>query len=157
MKQQFYLSAACVLGAERVLAQELGFLGFSSGERTPGRVYFSADATGIIRALINLRTADRLFLQLGNFPAGDFDALFDGALALPWEQLIGRNDRLVVEKARCLRSQIDSQSTVQAMVQKAAYDRLCGVYKLERMPETGPERAVRARMRRRASSTSTNR
>lgn len=145
MKQRFYLSASCVLGAERVLVQELSLLGFTDIEKAAGRVFFSADAGGTARALINLRTADRLFFQIGSFPAADFDQLFEGTRNLAWEQLVGRNDRLVIEKARCIRSRVNSQSTVQAMVQKAAYERLCALYKQNRMPESG--RTVEARVR----------
>ncbi|MBU0956727.1 MAG: class I SAM-dependent RNA methyltransferase [Spirochaetes bacterium] len=150
MRQQkndsFYISAACVLGAEKVLAQELTLLGFLDIERAAGRVFFSADAAGVARALINLRTADRLFLQLGSYRAEDFDQLYEGAHALSWELLIGAKDRLVIEKAKCSRSRIDSQSTVQAMVQKAAYERLCALYKQARMPETGQIISARVRL-----------
>ena len=37
---------------------------------------------------MNLRTGERVLLVLGTFPAGDFDALFEGTRKLPWERFI---------------------------------------------------------------------
>ncbi len=146
MNDSLYLSASCVVGAERVLAHEIELLGMKATERSAGRVYFNADSREIARALVNLRTADRLFLQFGSFPAADFDELFEGALALPWERLAAKTDSIVIEKARCNRSKIDSQSTVQAMVQKAAYERIAQAYKLGRPAATGAQVTARVRI-----------
>lgn len=139
------LSATCAIGLERVLATELERLGLKTGERSAGRVSAQADKRSLAAALSGLRTADRLFLVAGSFKAENFDQLFEGVRAIPWEQWVGRNDRLVIEKARSSRSAISAQTAIQSMCLKAAYERLCPRYGVSRMPETGE--LVNARVR----------
>lgn len=146
MEQLMRLSAACAVGLERVLAGELERLGLNEAGRSAGRVAFTTDSAGIARALVGLRTADRVFLELGSFPAPDFDALFEGIRSLPWERWVGKQDRLVVEKARSLRSALAAQTALQSVAQKAAYERLCAQYRVSRMPDTGTAVATRLRL-----------
>ncbi|PKL23443.1 MAG: RNA methyltransferase [Spirochaetae bacterium HGW-Spirochaetae-3] len=121
-------------------------MGLEPGARSAGRVGFEADKAGLAKALVGLRTVDRLFLEAGAFPAGDFDELFDGIKSIPWERWVGPDDRLVIEKARSLYSRLDAQSSIQAVSQKAAYDRLCEKYGVNRMPETGATVLTRIRI-----------
>lgn len=137
MNEQFEFSVSSAIGLEKVLQNELSYLGIKSLSKSAGRVYARTDRAGLAKALINLRTADRLFLEAGAFPAADFDELFEEVKSIPWERWIGRDDRLVMEKAKSARSALASQSAIQAVCQKAAYERLCSFYKQERMPETG--------------------
>lgn len=140
------ISASCAVGTERVLSDELKHLGLPPLDKRAGRVDFMADQTALAKALVELRTADRLFLVAGVFPAGDFDQLFEGVKQLPWEQWVGRNDQLVIEKARSLRSRLSAQTSIQSISLKAAYDRLCKLYKVTRMPETGRKAIARLRL-----------
>ncbi len=140
------ISASCTVGTERVLSDELKHLGLSPLDKRAGRVDFMADAAALAKALVGLRTADRLFLVAGVFPAGDFDQLFEGVRQLNWEQWVGRNDQLVIEKARSMRSRLSAQTSIQSISLKAAYDRLCKLYKVNRMPETGRKAIARLRL-----------
>ena len=74
--------------------------------------------------------------MLGTFPAGDFDALFEGTRALPWEQFIPREGRFPV-KGHCLNSALHSVPACQSIVKKAAAARLGDAYGLNTLPETG--------------------
>lgn len=148
MSSNARISAACAVGAERVLAGELERLGLPSIGRAVGRVVFEADDKGLSKALVGLRTADRLFLSAGTFRAADFDQLYEGCAALPWERWVGKSDRLVIEKAKAIRSTLSAQNAIQSIAQKAAYDRLCGLYKVARMPETGATVSARIRIER---------
>jgi putative N6-adenine-specific DNA methylase len=143
MERTYRAFALCALGIEKVLQNELERLGLKPEGRAPGRVYFEADIAGLFRANLCLRTAERVLLEAARFKAPDFDALFEGARAPEWELFIDREDRLVIERVRTRDSQVASQTTVQSMVQKAVYERLGEVYKLERMPETGSTRSAR--------------
>jgi len=146
MNTTWRISAACAVGIERVLAGELSRLGLEPKDRAAGRVGFKAEADGLAKALVGLRTADRLFLEAGRFRASNFDELYAGCAALSWERWVGKADRLVIEKARSIRSTLSAQNAIQAMAQKAAYDRLCRLYSVARMPETGNVVAVRIRI-----------
>ena len=138
-------SASCAVGIEKVVAGELERIGIVPGARSAGRVGFETDAAGLAKALVRLRTVDRVFLQAGAFPARNFDELFDGFREMPWERWIGPKDRLVIEKAKSIQSALSAQNSIQSVGQKAAYDRLCATYGVTRMPET--ETGVMSRVR----------
>src|SRR5574344_1381898 len=72
------LVALCAVGAEKILGNEIKHLGYKLAGNAPGRVSFYGDDDAFVRANLCLRTADRLYLQTASYPAGDFDALFDG-------------------------------------------------------------------------------
>ncbi len=137
------LAAICPVGLEKVLSQELSRIGIDAESRSPGRIGFRADPRGIARALCSLRTADRLLAAPGGFHAPDFDSLYEGMRALPWERWIGRDDRVTIVRVRSHSSALEAQTSVQSVAHKAIYERLGRVYRQSRMPETGPEREIR--------------
>ena len=134
---QHNVIALCGVGVEKALSQELKKLGFSVRDTGFGKVRFQADAAGLYRALMGLRTADRVLLEAACFPAEDFDALFEGVKAVPWEALIPKGMGLRVAKVRTNRSRLQAAVSVQGIVHKAAADRLCTMYNLDRLPEQG--------------------
>jgi putative N6-adenine-specific DNA methylase len=127
--------ALCAVGAEKVVSNELRKLNLKVDDSLYGRVRFRADTTGLYRALIGLRAADRILLEIANFKAADFDALFEGAAAANWERIVPKGMGLKVVKVRSNRSQLKAETSIQAIVHKAAAQRLCGKYKVNRLPE----------------------
>ncbi|MDR1956908.1 MAG: class I SAM-dependent RNA methyltransferase [Treponema sp.] len=127
--------ALCAVGAEKLVSHEVKKLGLPVLSTGFGKVRFTADLAGLYRALLSLRAADRVLLEAGAFPAADFDALFDGVQAIPWEDLIPRGMGLSVAKVRVNRSRLQAVTAIQGMVHKAAADRLCRHFKLSRLPE----------------------
>jgi putative N6-adenine-specific DNA methylase len=136
-------AALCAVGAEKTVSNELRKLGLKVEDSLYGKVRFKADAAGLYRALIGLRAADRVLLEMGFFPASDFDALFEGARSAPWEEAVPNGMGLTVVKVRSNRSQLKSQTSIQSVVHKAAAERLCAKYKVRRLPETGRIAEVR--------------
>ena len=128
--------ALCAIGAEKAVSNELRKLDLAVVESGFGRVRFRADTAGLYKALIGLRAADRVLLELGRFQAADFDALFDGAGAVPWERLVPAHLGVKVAKVRSNRSRLRSETSIQAMVHKAVAQRLCRAHSLARLPET---------------------
>jgi putative N6-adenine-specific DNA methylase len=100
-----------------------------------GRVRFETDLAGMYRALFSLRTADRLLLEAASFPALDFDGLFDGTRAVAWEDLVPKGMGLAVDKVRSNHSRLASETSIQAVVHKAAAGRLCERYREVSLPE----------------------
>jgi putative N6-adenine-specific DNA methylase len=143
MKDSYGAIALCALGLEKVLANEIGKIGLEATGRSPGRVRFEADAVGLFRANLELRTAERILLEAARFRAVDFDALFEGARSPAWEKFFARDDKLVIERVRSRDSQLSAQTSVQSIVHKAIYETLGRKYRIERMPETGRERSLR--------------
>ncbi len=115
--------ATCGFGLESVLSFELKKLGFASVAAHDGRVSFEADAQGVARANLWLRTAERVLVELARYPAPDFDALFDGAAAIPWGEYIGRTDAFPV-KGYCMNSALSSVPACQSVLKKAVVSRL---------------------------------
>lgn len=135
--------ALCAVGAEKAVSNELRKLNLKVEDSLFGRVRFKADTAGLYRALMGLRAADRVLLEAGFFRADDFDALFEGAAAVPWERLAPKGMGLTVVKVRTNRSRLMAETSIQAVVHKAAAERLCRHYKLTRLPDEGAAVEVR--------------
>jgi putative N6-adenine-specific DNA methylase len=131
--------ALCAVGAEKVVSRELRKLDLAVEDSEFGRVRFRADLAGLYRALMALRAADRVLLETTFFPAGDFDALFEGVRAVPWEEYIPPDRGLIVAKVRSNRSRLRAETSIQAVAHKAAAERLCKARHITRLPEGGAE------------------
>src|SRR5574344_1130183 len=137
------LVALCAVGAEKILGNEIKHLGYKLAGNAPGRVSFYGDDDAFVRANLCLRTADRLYLQTASYPAGDFDALFDGAYNVEWQNYFKKDTRIVVDKVRTYRSKLNSEHSIQGMVHKAIYKKLGEKWHMTTLPETGDESDVR--------------
>ena len=125
-----------LFGLEGLCADEMRRLGLPEVQAENGRVLCSGTWADLPRLNLNLRTGERVLLVLGTFPAGDFDALFEGTRALPWERFIPREGQFPV-KGHCLNSALHSVPACQSIVKKAVAARLGEAYGLNTLPETG--------------------
>ena len=134
---QLQFAVPTLFGLESLAADELRHLGLAHVRAENGRVLCSGTAADIPRINLNLRTGERLLLVLGSFPARDFEALFQGTLALPWEQFIPQNGQFPV-KGHSLNSTLHAVPACQSIVKKAVAQRLGRKYGVQTLPETGP-------------------
>ncbi len=134
MKYQFV--ATCLFGLEKFVGEEIDALGYKRLETIDGRVTFEGDISAIARCNLWLRSAERLFIKLGSFPAEDFTSLFDGTRDLPFENWIGRDDAFPV-KGHSVHSKLTSIPDCQSIVKKAVAVRLAEEYGVERLSEEG--------------------
>ena len=134
---RYELIAPCHFGLEAVLKREIQDLGYEVLQTEDGRVTFEGDAEAICRANLFLRTAERILLKVGSFPAYTFDELFEGTKALPWEEFIPADGRVWVTKASSVKSKLFSASDIQSIMKKAIVERLRAVRKTAIIPETG--------------------
>lgn len=134
---QFDLIATAAFGLEKVVVRELADLGYESRVLDNGRVHFSGDAVAITRANVHLRVAERVLIRVGRFAADNFDLLFDGVRALPWENWVDIDARFPV-KGRTVKSQLTSVPACQRSVKRAIVERLKQAYGIEELPESGP-------------------
>ena len=128
-----------LFGLEGLCADEMRRLGLDRVQAENGRVLCQGSGEDLARLNLNLRTGERVLLVLGSFPVGGGDAidkLFEGTKALPWEQFIPRAGQFPV-KGHCLNSDLHSVPTCQALIKKAAAQRLGKAYGLNTLPETG--------------------
>ena len=125
-----------LFGLEGLCADEMRRLNLPEVQAENGRVLCGGTAADLPRLNLNLRTGERVLIVLGSFHAEDFDALFEGTKALPWEQFIPRDGQFPV-KGHSLNSALHSIPACQAIVKKAVAARLGGKYGLNTLPETG--------------------
>ena len=125
-----------LFGLEGICADEVRRLGLPEVRAENGRVLCTGTEADLPRLNLNLRTGERVLLLLGTFPARDFDALFEGTKALPWERFIPRDGQFPV-KGHSLNSALRSVPACQSIVKKAIAARLGAEYGLNTLPETG--------------------
>ena len=130
------LTVPCLFGLESLVADEMRRLNLKNVRAENGRVHCDGTLADIARLNINLRCGARVLMELGSFPARDFEALFQGVYALPWEDYIPRDGEFPV-KGYSLNSQLHSVPACQAIVKKASAKRLGEKYGLETLPESG--------------------
>ena len=135
--------ALCAVGAEKILGNEIKHLGYKLISNAPGRVTFAGDEDALFRANLCLRTADRVFLQLAQYSALDFDSLFDGAYSIAWQDYLNKDSKIIVDKVRTYKSKLNSEHSIQGIVHKAIYSKLCDVWHMASMPESGEESNIR--------------
>lgn len=133
----YELIAPCHFGLEAVLKKEIYDLGYEILSVEDGKVTFEGDAEAICRANINLRTAERVLLKVGQFKAVTFTELFDATKALAWEEFIPPDAKFWVTKANSVNSKLFSSSDIQSIVKKAMVERLKEKYKISWFKEEG--------------------
>ena len=137
------LIAPCHFGLESVLKREILDLGYEIVQVEDGRITFRGDAQAIARANVFIRTAERIMVKVGSFPAKSFDQLFEGTKALAWEQYLPKDAKFWVSKASTKNSALFSGSDIQSIVKKAIVERLKTVYHVTWFEETGAEYPIR--------------
>lgn len=148
MKRDTYeLIAPCHFGMEAVLKREILDLGYDISAVDNGKVTFIADAEGICRANIFLRTTERILLKVAEFQAQTFDELFEGVKAVPWDAYIPENGKFWVTKASSVSSKLFSPSDIQRIVKKAMVESLKKTYHTDWFPEDGAEYPLRISIR----------
>ncbi|MGD2063393.1 MAG: THUMP domain-containing protein [Nitrospirota bacterium] len=84
-------------GLEEVLTGELSVLGMREVERRPGGVAFTGARRDLYRACLWLRTATRVFVELGTFNSFTHDRLYAGVRRIPWEEWLDPDCTLAVD------------------------------------------------------------
>ena len=141
--REYTLVAPCHFGLEAVLKREIVDLGYEILKVEDGRVTYKGDIKAIPRSNINLRTAERVLVQIGRFKAFTFDELFEGIKDLNWEHYIPVDGKFWVTKASSVKSKLFSPSDIQRIAKKAIVERLKKVYSKEWFEESGNEYPVR--------------
>ena len=141
MKKSFDLAATAAAGIEAVVGKELRQLGIDCQVEN-GRVLFQGDVQTIITANLWLRSADRVKILVGEFPARTFEELFQGVYALDWENYLPLGCRFPVAKAKSVKSKLHNEPSVQSITKKAVVKKMQKYFhRPENIPlvENGPE------------------
>mgnify|MGYP000134240567 FL=1 len=123
MKTKFKLIATAAAGLEAVVGRELRDLGYDCQVEN-GRVRFDGDLLAIIQSNLWLRAADRIKIIVGQFPASTFEELFQGVYGLDWENYLPLGYKFPISKAKCVKSKLHNEPSVQAISKKAVVKKL---------------------------------
>jgi putative N6-adenine-specific DNA methylase len=122
----FELFAVSAPGLESLTAGELRAQGVDDTRVVPGGVAFAGDLERVYRANLELRTAGRILLRLGEVPARTFDDLGRRAARLPWELCVGADTALAF-RTTSRKSRLYHTAAVEERLAAAARARVGGV------------------------------
>lgn len=127
MKKTFNLVATAAAGLEAVVGREIRDLGIDCQVEN-GKVRFQGDVRTIATTNLWLRAADRIKIVVGEFPARTFEELFQGVYKLNWENYLPLGAKFPISKAKCVKSKLHNEPSVQAISKKAVVKKLQKVY-----------------------------
>ena len=127
MKKTFNLVATAAAGLEAVVGREIRDLGIDCQVEN-GKVRFQGNVRTIITTNLWLRAADRVKIVVGEFPARTFEELFQGVYKLDWENYLPLGAKFPISKAKCVKSKLHNEPSVQAISKKAVVKKLQKVY-----------------------------
>lgn len=130
--------ATAKIGLESTVAFQLHKLGILDTETLDARVKFRGGYPEMTKALLWLRTAERLLMTVGTFRAETFDSLFEQTKALPWNRYLSPSTRIHVN-GKSAKSTLFSVSDCQSIVKKAIVESLKASYRVNTVPETAEE------------------
>ena len=127
-------------GIEAVVKRQLNTLGYPDTRAINGRVAVN-DCSWLDVARLNmlLRSGERVLIQLAEFPANDFDELYEGVAAVNWADFVSKDGRVVVT-TKSVNSKLFAHHSIQAVGKKAIVTVLQQKYGL--LPESGEEYKV---------------
>ena len=124
-------------GIEAVTKRELyKIIGKEDLSAINGRIKFEGDESDVAKCNLNLRTGNRVEIVLGGFKAETFDDLFEGIKAIPFEEYICRDGKIIVN-AKSVQSKLFAYSAIQSVSKKAICERLCKKYGVNELNESG--------------------
>lgn len=136
------LIATAAFGLEAVVRREIEALGYKIVKTEDGRVTYIGDERAIVRSNLWLRSADRVYVKMGEFTAKTFEELFQQTKAIEWENFIPIDGKFPVV-GTSVKSTLHSVPACQSIIKKAVVSRLGSFYMKGILDETGAEYRVR--------------
>ncbi len=133
-----YIPAAT--GIEAAVKREIERMGLGYAPAIRGRICLEGDWTTVARLNVLLRAGERVLLGVGAFPAPTFDALYEGAFSVPWEEYLTAHAHILID-GKSVQSKLAAVKAAGGVVKKAVVDRLKAKLGVRTLDERG-ERAV---------------
>ncbi len=127
-------------GVEASVKRQLLQLGYGECPAIRGRIELEGDWKDVARLNVCLRAGERVLIGVGEFPSPDFDALFTGVSALPWEEFLSPRSRILMD-GKCVKSNLMAVKATGGVVKKAIAERLMKKFGTRTLDERG-ERAI---------------
>ena len=123
-------------GLEALVKRQLLDMGYEDFEVSDGMISLNGELSDISKLNINLREADRVYLLVDSFKAGDFDELFERVKAISWPDFLDKDSNFIVN-ARTHKSKLFSIRTIQSVTEKAIIDSMRKKYKINHFEKSG--------------------
>ena len=84
-------------GLEQIVKRQLFSLGFERAPAFNGRIETEGDWQDVARLNVFLRSGERVLIKLREFPARTFDELYDNFYAIPWEDWLSVDSKILMD------------------------------------------------------------
>lgn len=84
-------------GLEQITKRQLFSLGFEKAPAENGRIEVDGDWQDIARLNVFLRSGERVLIALNRFHATTFDELYEGFYAIPWEEWLTIDSKILMD------------------------------------------------------------
>ncbi|MCD8205844.1 MAG: class I SAM-dependent RNA methyltransferase [Clostridia bacterium] len=128
-------------GLEAVVKRQLKAMGYEKAPAENGRIAVEGGWDDVARINMFIRSGERVLIEVGRFDAKTFDELFDGTLAVPWEDYLQKDSAIFME-GKSAKSALGAVKAAGSVVKKAIVTRLCEKFGLRVLPEDGPRTIV---------------
>lgn len=120
------LLITCFEWTAPILANELKIMGYKTFDNFSTWMYLECEnLEDIWRLNLNSRIANKIYLEVSNSIAKDFDQLFNFVNGITWENYIQKWHKLWID-VNIFNSKIDSKKSTQSIVNKAVLTKLSG-------------------------------
>ena len=110
-------------GLEQITKRQLFSLGFTKAPAENGRIEVEGDWLSVARLNVFLRSGERVLIVLQRFPATTFDELYEGFYAIPWENYLTVESKILMDGKSVL-SQLAAVKAAGGVAKKAIISRL---------------------------------
>ena len=130
-------------GLEQITKRQLFSLGFTKAPAENGRIEVEGDWLSVARLNVFLRSGERVLIVLQRFPATTFDELYEGFYAIPWENYLTVESKILMDGKSVL-SQLAAVKVAGGVAKKAIISRLADKVRTGRktFAETGARSVI---------------
>ena len=110
-------------GIEQITKRQLFSLGYEKAPADNGRIEVEGDWQDIARLNVLLRSGERVLIVLDKFKATTFDELFEGIYAIPWENWLTVDSKILMD-GKSVQSTLAAIKVSGGVAKKAIIQRL---------------------------------
>ena len=84
-------------GLESLVKFQLRDMGYKDYEVSDGLISLKGDLSDLAKLNINLKHADRVYLEVASFKAMDFEELFENVNKIAWQDILNEDSNFIVK------------------------------------------------------------
>lgn len=123
-------------GLESLIKRQLQEENYKDFKVLNGKIILNGNLDDVAYLNLNLREADRIYLDISSFEAKSFEELFENINKIDWFDFLSIDDNFIIN-ARTYKSKLFSLPSIQSISEKAIVDSLKRKYKISTFKKTG--------------------